>query len=130
MSKVGIDLLNLRTGESRPLAEADNQPSELRTTHYRFDAEAMAWGTTVLDTACPCDVMIVDEIGPIELARGQGWVKALKILREGQFGLAVVVVRPGLVDAFRATVGDVPLSLCSHCRSVSRITATSRTLYR
>jgi nucleoside-triphosphatase THEP1 len=112
-NKVGIDLLNLRTGECRPLAKADSQPSELRTTHYRFDAEAMAWGAAILDTACPCDVLIVDEIGPLELERGQGWVNALTVLREGQFDLAVVVVRPGLVDAFRAQVGNVPLSLFS-----------------
>jgi nucleoside-triphosphatase THEP1 len=109
--KVGINLLNLRTGESRPLAEADDQPSELRTTHYRFDAEEMAWSAAILDTACPCDVLIVDEIGPIELERGQGWVNALTVLRQGQFDLAVVVVRPGLVDAFRAAVGDVSSSL-------------------
>jgi nucleoside-triphosphatase THEP1 len=109
--KVGIDLLNLRTGECRLLAVADKQPSELRTTRYRFDVDGMAWGASILDTACPCDVLIVDEIGPVELERGQGWVNALKILREGQFDLAVVVVRPGLVDAFRAAMGDVPLSL-------------------
>jgi nucleoside-triphosphatase THEP1 len=109
--KVGIDLLNVRTGECRPLAEADNQPSELRTTHYRFDAEVMAWGAANLDAACPCDILFVDELGPLELERGQGWVNALKILREGQFELAVVVVRPALIEAFRMAVGDVPLSL-------------------
>jgi nucleoside-triphosphatase THEP1 len=109
--KVGIDLLDLRTGECSRLAEADNQPSELRTTRYRFDADVMAWGVTVLDMACPCDVLIVDEIGPLELERGQGWVNVLKVLSEGQFGLAVVVVRPGLVDAFGAAVGDVSSSL-------------------
>jgi nucleoside-triphosphatase THEP1 len=109
--KVGIDLLNLRTGECRPLAEADDQPSELRTTRYRFDADVMAWGATCLDTACPCDVLIVDEIGPLELERGQGWVNALEVLRKGQFDLAVAVVRPSLVDALRAAVGDVATSL-------------------
>jgi nucleoside-triphosphatase THEP1 len=111
MDKVGIDLLDLRTGECRPLAEADNQPSELRTTRYRFDAEVMAWGATILGLACPCDVLIVDEIGPLELERGQGWVNALTILREGQFDLAVVVVRPSLVEAFRAAVGEVVMRL-------------------
>jgi nucleoside-triphosphatase THEP1 len=109
--KVGIDLLNVRTGECRPLAEADDQPSELRTTRYRFDADVMSWGAAVLDAACPCDVLIVDEIGPLELERGLGWVNALKVLREGQFDLAVVVVRPSLVDAFRAAMRDVTVVL-------------------
>lgn len=106
--KVGIDLLNLRTGERRPLAEADNQPSELRTTRYRFDAQVMAWGATILDTACPCDVLIVDEIGPLELERGLGWVNALEVLRAGQFAQGVVVVRPVLLDALARAVKGVP----------------------
>jgi hypothetical protein len=42
---------------------------------------------------------------------GGGWVNALDVLCAGQFGLAVVVVRPSLVDAFRAAMGDVSLSL-------------------
>ena len=94
-----------------PLAKVDDQPAALRTTRYRFDADVMAWGAASLDAACPCDLLIVDEIGPLELERRQGWVNALNVLREGQFDLAVVVVRPSLIDAFRAAVGDVPLSL-------------------
>jgi len=109
--KVGIDALDVRTGQRRPLAEADDSPADLRTTRYRFDADAMAWGAAILAMACPCEVLIVDEIGPLELERGQGWVNVLGTLRAGRFGMAVVVVRPGLVDAFRATVGDMSLSL-------------------
>src|SRR5512136_1358240 len=51
--KVGIDVLNLRTGECRLLAETDHLPAPLRTKAYRFDVEAIAWGATVLDAACP-----------------------------------------------------------------------------
>jgi nucleoside-triphosphatase THEP1 len=109
--KVGIDALDVRTGQRRLLAEADDSPADLRTTRYRFDADAMTWGAAILAMACPCDVLIVDEIGPLELERGQGWVNVLGTLHAGRFGLAVVVVRPGLVDAFRATVGDMSLSL-------------------
>ena len=71
----------------------------------------MAWGAAVLDSACPCDVLIVDEIGPLELERGQGWANALDVLRAGQFDLAAVVVRPSLIDAFRAAMGGASLSL-------------------
>jgi nucleoside-triphosphatase THEP1 len=109
--KVGIDLLNLRTGECRPLATVDAQPSELRTARYRFDAEVMAWGAAVLDTACPCALLIVDELGPLELERGQGWVNALDVLRMGQFVTAVVVVRPSLVEALGAQMKGIPVSV-------------------
>jgi nucleoside-triphosphatase THEP1 len=99
--KVGIDLLDLRSGASRPLAEADQQPAALRTGTYRFDATVLAWGAEVLNAAPPCDLLILDELGPPELEQGQGWANALDVLRAGGFGLAVVVVRPALVEAFR-----------------------------
>jgi len=110
-AKVGIDVLDARTGQGRPLAEADDSPADLRTTRYRFDTDAMAWAATILDSACPCDVLVVDELGPLELERGQGWVNVLRVLRDGLYDLAVVVVRPGLIDAFRAAMGDVPVDL-------------------
>lgn len=112
--KVGIDVLDVRTGQRRPLAEAGGaggSPTELRTPRYRFDADAVAWGGEVLNAACPCDVLIVDELGPLELERGQGWANALDILRDGPFGMAVVVVRPGLLDVFRARLAGLMVSV-------------------
>jgi nucleoside-triphosphatase THEP1 len=109
--KVGIDVLNLRTGKCRPLAEIDQQPAALRTSGYRFNVEAITWGATVLDTACPCDLLVIDELGPLELERGQGWVNALNILRDGQYEVALVVVRPSLLDTFRFKMNDTPMDL-------------------
>ncbi|MBN1218111.1 MAG: AAA family ATPase [Anaerolineae bacterium] len=109
--KVGIDAIDLRTSECRPLAEADQRPAALRTKGYRFDVETIAWGVAVLDTACPCDLLVIDEIGPLELERGQGWVNALNILGEGRYEAAIVVVRPNLLDAFRSIMSDIPLEL-------------------
>jgi len=109
--KVGIDALNLRTGECHPLAEADQLPAALRTQAYRFDVETMTWGAAVLETACPCDLLVVDEIGPLELEQGQGWVNALDVLREGQYEAAMVVVRPNLLAAFRAAMNDILVEL-------------------
>ena len=109
--KTGIDLLDVRGGECRPLAMVDDLPGDLRMGRFRFDTQVMDWGTAILSAACPCDVLFVDEIGPLELERGQGWVNALEVLRAGRFGVGVAVVRPRLVDAFCWAVGDVPLSV-------------------
>ena len=102
--KVGIDLLDVRRGQVLPLAEADDQPGPIRTAAYRFHPHAMVWGSTTIDTATPCDLLLIDELGPLELVRGEGWVGALEILRAGRFRLAVVVVRPALLETFRAAV--------------------------
>jgi nucleoside-triphosphatase THEP1 len=103
--KVGIDVVDVRTEERRRLAEVDELPGRLRAGPYRFDEEAVAWGVSRLGAACPCDVLIVDEIGPLEMDLREGWVNALDVLRAGEYRLAVAVVRPSLVDAVREALG-------------------------
>ena len=102
--KVGIDLMDVRTGERRPLAEADERPAALRTLAYRFHQEAMSWGAAIIEGATPCTLLIIDELGPLELVRGQGWANALDTLAAGRFERAVVVVRPDLIPHFRQQV--------------------------
>jgi nucleoside-triphosphatase len=109
--KTGIGILNLRTQERRSLAVVNDRPGPLRTRMYQFDVEVMNWGMAALESACPCDLLLIDELGPLELERGQGWVNAFDILRAGQFRLAVVVVRPSLVEAFAAVMGIARESL-------------------
>ncbi|MBU0494263.1 MAG: hypothetical protein KKA73_17120 [Chloroflexi bacterium] len=106
--KVGVDVQDVRSGERRPLAETDTRPGAVRTGRYRFDPTALAWGADVLASATPCDVLIVDELGPLELERGQGWANALDVLRAGRFRLAVVVVRPALLATLARAVPDLP----------------------
>lgn len=109
--KVGIDLMDVRTGERRPLAEADERPAALRTRAYRFYQEAVSWGAAVIEGATPCTLLIIDELGPLELVRGQGWVNALDVLAAGRFEQAVVVVRPELIPRFHQRVLARPGSL-------------------
>jgi len=106
--KVGIDVVDVRTGERRALAEVDGRPAALRVGPHRFDEAAVARARDLLGTACPCDILVVDEIGPLELERGLGWANALEVLRGGEYRLAVAVVRPHLVEAVRAALGDLP----------------------
>ncbi len=105
--KVGIDVQDVRTGRRRPLAEAragSDPGAGPGTGGWRFDPEGLAWGAGLLGRATPCDVLIVDELGPLELLRGQGWQVGLDVLRAGGYRLALVVIRPALVARFRAQV--------------------------
>jgi nucleoside-triphosphatase THEP1 len=105
--KVGIDVQDLRSGRRRPLAEAraGSEPDAGPGTEgWRFDPEGLAWGAELLGRATPCDVLVIDELGPLELLRGQGWRIGLDVLRAGGYRLALVVVRPALVGRFRAQV--------------------------
>ena len=101
--KIGIDLLDISSGEQRPLADLA-QPQHLsgpRTLHWQFRPETMAWAQEALRRAAPCDLLIVDELGPLELEQQQGWRVALEIIDRRDYRHALVVVRPELLARAR-----------------------------
>jgi len=103
--KTGIDAQDLRTGESRPLARLSThnlQPATftLQLGQWLFDPSAFNWGNQILETSLPCGLLIVDEIGPLELYRGNGWVSALETLRQPHYRLGIVVIRPECIGDF------------------------------
>lgn len=113
--KAGMDVEDIRTGQCRPLADA---PAESRpgiigladgpaTEGWHFHAEGLAWGALVLRRATPCDVLVIDELGPLELVRGQGWIIGLDVLRGGHYRLALASVRPALLSRFREQLDGV-----------------------
>lgn len=102
-SKSGILAEDLRTGETRLLARAaPHPPFDLQLGNWYFDRSSLAWGNRVFEASLPCDLLVVDEIGPLELVQGAGWSAALTALRRGAYRLALVVVRPALLDRIRS----------------------------
>lgn len=100
--KRGIDLLDLATGGRRPLAERA-RPGLPGTAGlgWRFDPEALAAGNSALERVGACDLLLVDELGPLELGRASGFTAAFGLLDARRYDLAVVVVRPALLAAAR-----------------------------
>lgn len=99
--KVGIGIVDVASGEMRPLATADDEPHGLRWGRYRFETSSLEWGKTLLALATPCDLLVIDELGPLELEKGRGLVHGLDVLIEGRFCLALVVIRSELVDELK-----------------------------
>lgn len=87
-------LVDVRTGERRPLTASG--PTGVPVGRYLFDPDALAWGTAILARSTPCDLLVLDELGPLEIAGG-GWAIGMDVLRGERFLLALVVVRPELV---------------------------------
>ena len=95
--KTGIFVQDVRTGSRRLLAE----PGKGDGLGWSFDPEALRWGSDVLKTAAPCDVLVIDELGPLELKQGKGWTAAWDVLNAHPAVAALVVVRPSLVDSLK-----------------------------
>jgi len=109
-------VLDIGSGETRALTVAEGGVALGR---YQFDPSVLAWGAEALSRSVPCDLLIVDEVGPLEVEQGQGWAIALDILRAAEFRLALVVVRPELVSA-------VQLRLPASAPAVLRVTEENR----
>lgn len=97
--KIAIDALDVRSGERRRLAvrRRAGEVTFETTPEWVFDEQTMAWGNILFRQALPCDLLMVDEIGPLELLEGKGWVAALEVIASRAYRLAVVVVRPSLL---------------------------------
>ncbi|MFZ6020899.1 MAG: nucleoside-triphosphatase [Chloroflexota bacterium] len=97
--KVGIEALDLRSGERRLLARRRqvNQAGLIHTREWQFETETVEWGNTLFQQAVPCDLLVVDEIGPLELEQGRGWSAALPAIESRAYRLALVVIRPALL---------------------------------
>ncbi|MHB8079401.1 MAG: nucleoside-triphosphatase [Candidatus Krumholzibacteriia bacterium] len=100
-ARVGYDLLALDSGVTAPLCRTEGGAAAPAVGPFRFRAEGLALGRAALAAADRCDVVLVDEIGPLEL-RGEGWAPALPPLWERAGAVVVLAVRPGLVEAVAA----------------------------
>jgi nucleoside-triphosphatase THEP1 len=101
-AKIGMEVEDARTGERFALAERAAVGAGTANLGWKFDAAGLARGVQILCAATPCDVLIVDELGPLELLRNEGWMVALEVLRAENYRAALVVVRPSLLENFRA----------------------------
>jgi nucleoside-triphosphatase THEP1 len=101
--KIAIDLMNITTGERRRLAELRGESdSGLDTKRWSFESETVLWGNEILRTATASDLLIIDELGPLEFTRSQGLMMAFDSIKRGDYQTALLVIRPSLVhQAYR-----------------------------
>lgn len=101
--KVGIWGVDVRSSERRILARTDLDLEGPAIGPYSFEAAALAWAVTVIDDAMgACDLLVMDEIGKLELWHGIGLAPILPRLASGQASRSLVLVRTALLPELRA----------------------------
>lgn len=103
--KVGFRVRDVATGEEAVLATLGEGREGDFGTRFRFAEEGFRLGREALSRACSGSVVLVDELGPIEL-RERGHMPAVRsaLAIPGLIG-AIVVVRRHLVPTLLAEVG-------------------------
>ncbi|MBM4458971.1 MAG: hypothetical protein FJ011_14620 [Chloroflexi bacterium] len=107
-AKVGIQMVNLTTGESQTLARVAAHGEPATVGQYRMADEASEWARRVLAAAllANADWIVVDEIGPWELHQDGGFAFALEPLGDPvRVPNAIVIVRESLADELAERVG-------------------------
>jgi nucleoside-triphosphatase THEP1 len=107
--KVGIDVLDLRSGEVRRLAEragGEGEAAGPATPGWRFHAATLAWCNSLLANAGDPDLLVIDELGPLELEQGQGLMQGMQAADAGRFRMGLLVVRPRLLPLARTRWPD------------------------
>jgi len=105
----GYDLLDLRTGRRHPFLRMRGAPGAERTGPFFFVPGTLGLARTLIREAGPADLLVVDEVGPLELEGGGLWPDLGRTLaRPGQ--RALLVVREEILgDVVAALAPSVPL---------------------
>jgi nucleoside-triphosphatase THEP1 len=74
-----------------------------RVGDYQFDSAALQWGQDAVarSVAMGCDLLVVDEIGRLELEHSDGFAQVLDLLEIGIVQRSLLVVRTELLDKFQ-----------------------------
>jgi nucleoside-triphosphatase THEP1 len=107
---VAYHALMVVDGEQRLLARADGDLGGPRTGHYSFSTDVLSWVIGRLRRAISqgCDLLIVDEIGPLELEQGEGLAPLLSDLPGGRLPPLLLVVRSELAGRLQKRLPDIP----------------------
>ena len=106
--KASIEVVDASTGERRTLAVVEPDAARRTVGRYRFDPEVMEWALARVMHALnmPIDVVIIDEIGPLELIQKSGFAPAIAAISSAQARSVILVVRPELVSRLQERLQD------------------------
>jgi nucleoside-triphosphatase THEP1 len=98
--KTGIDVIDLKTKEQRRLAYTRHHDKIFgpKTIKWSFDQKVLTWVTSVLNRSTPCDLLVIDEIGPLEFNQSEGWVNGFDVLGRKDYKIAIIVIRSSLLS--------------------------------
>jgi len=107
-TKIGIWGVDLHSGERRVLARIDRAMDGPHIGIYSFDATTLSWAIGAIERAMgSCDLLIVDEIGKLELWGNAGLAPLVPRLALGTVTRSLVIVREALLAELQTRLGPV-----------------------
>jgi nucleoside-triphosphatase THEP1 len=105
----GYDLLELRTGCGYPYLRREGKSGADRIGPFFFVPETLELARSIVREADPRELLIVDEVGPLELLGGGLWPALREALSRPGLRCLLVVREEILEDVVAAIAPGVPL---------------------
>ncbi len=103
--KTAFYVMDVKTNEQR-LCGTRTSPDMGTIGCWQMIPSALAWGNELIRQSCPCDTLFIDELGPLEFRRKEGFTAAFDVLKNGCFRTAYVIIRPECIESFRRIAPD------------------------
>ena len=107
--KVGVELENLTSGRRLPFAHCRETFSGPTFGRFSFSQSTIDEANRYLRAlrALSLDLLVIDEIGPLECMQGEGLQAVWPLLAAQSYRTAIVAVRPRLVPVLRDRLGKM-----------------------
>jgi nucleoside-triphosphatase THEP1 len=96
----GYDLADLRSGGRRPFLRRRDREEGPKIGPYALNPDTLAEAEEIIGRSRPAELLIIDELGRLELEGGGVWPAAASIFAD-PLRTCLVVVREALLDDFR-----------------------------
>lgn len=97
--KIGYNLLDLKMNRSIPFIRKSGHKDWQKVGPYFFIPEGLAWANQVIRRSSEAEILIVDEIGPLELSGKGLWPVLEKVLSQ-RVQKFFFVLRRNIVEDF------------------------------
>lgn len=98
---------DIQSGQKETLGSINNVYDGPRTDRYFFNPKGISFGIQAIDKGTCAEVLVVDEIGHLEL-RGEGFVKVVELIRTVKVRNCVLVIRKELLSTFLSQLNIEP----------------------
>lgn len=102
--KIGYDLLDLESEKLIPFIRRSGQKNWEKIGPYFFIPQGLAWAERIILRSKDAEILVVDEIGPLEL-EGKGLWPALKKIIFQRHQKFIFVVRRSIVNNLLEIIG-------------------------
>ncbi|HSF80293.1 MAG TPA: nucleoside-triphosphatase [Anaerolineales bacterium] len=109
--KSAINLHEIISSRERTLARIAPSGIEADIGIWSFDPNTILWGQELLGCLPACDLLVIDEIGPLEIQMGKGLTNAMTALHRAEYHLALVSLRPSMIEALVKLLPGVKISV-------------------